>query len=93
VQVILWDPFLHKKIHTIPTGHHGNIFSVKVWITYFLCNIYPFDSQGFKKYRYHFSFCKLSVTVLSSIPHIRYMKHSLFGSKAVSDGALVSWNI
>lgn len=29
VQVILWDPFLHKKIHTIQTGHHGNIFSVK----------------------------------------------------------------
>lgn len=29
VQVILWDPFLHKKIHTIATGHHGNIFSVK----------------------------------------------------------------
>ncbi|XP_021913240.1 WD and tetratricopeptide repeats protein 1 [Zootermopsis nevadensis] len=29
VQVILWDPFLYRKIHTIPTGHHGNIFSVK----------------------------------------------------------------
>ncbi|GFG32356.1 hypothetical protein Cfor_10916 [Coptotermes formosanus] len=29
VQVILWDPFLHRKIHSIATGHHGNIFSVK----------------------------------------------------------------
>ncbi|XP_066994576.2 WD and tetratricopeptide repeats protein 1 [Anabrus simplex] len=29
VQVILWDPFLHKKLHTVQTDHHGNIFSVK----------------------------------------------------------------
>ncbi|GLG95424.1 Protein will die slowly, partial [Gryllus bimaculatus] len=29
VQVILWDPFLHKEMHTVQTGHHGNIFSVK----------------------------------------------------------------
>ncbi|KAL1131225.1 hypothetical protein AAG570_010843 [Ranatra chinensis] len=28
-QVILWDPFLYKKLHTVQTGHHGNIFSVK----------------------------------------------------------------
>lgn len=28
-QVILWDPFQYKKIQTIQTGHHGNIFSVK----------------------------------------------------------------
>ncbi|XP_046399120.1 WD and tetratricopeptide repeats protein 1-like [Ischnura elegans] len=29
VLVILWDPFRYKKIHTISTGHLGNIFSVK----------------------------------------------------------------
>nr|CAD7571785.1 unnamed protein product [Timema californicum] len=29
VQVILWDPLLHRKIHAIQTGHQGNIFSVK----------------------------------------------------------------
>ncbi|CAH1402550.1 unnamed protein product [Nezara viridula] len=28
-QVIIWDPFLYKKVQVIPTGHHGNIFSVK----------------------------------------------------------------
>lgn len=28
-QVILWDPFLYKKLQVIPSGHHGNIFSVK----------------------------------------------------------------
>nr|BAN20982.1 WD and tetratricopeptide repeat protein [Riptortus pedestris] len=28
-QVILWDPFLYKNLQVIPTGHHGNIFSVK----------------------------------------------------------------
>ncbi|XP_054271987.1 WD and tetratricopeptide repeats protein 1-like isoform X1 [Macrosteles quadrilineatus] len=28
-QVILWDPFRHRKIQTIQTIHHGNIFSVK----------------------------------------------------------------
>ncbi|XP_075228255.1 WD and tetratricopeptide repeats protein 1-like isoform X2 [Lycorma delicatula] len=28
-RVILWDPFHYKQIHTIETGHHGNIFSVK----------------------------------------------------------------
>lgn len=27
--VILWDPFRHKKLHVIPTHHIGNIFSVK----------------------------------------------------------------
>ncbi|KAG8223010.1 hypothetical protein J437_LFUL000718 [Ladona fulva] len=27
--VILWDPFRYKTIHTISTGHLGNIFSVK----------------------------------------------------------------
>lgn len=29
VQVIVWDPFRHKKLATIRTGHSGNIFSVK----------------------------------------------------------------
>lgn len=29
VQVIFWDPFRHKKLHTIQTGHRGNVFSVK----------------------------------------------------------------
>lgn len=29
VQVILWDPFRHRKLSTIETGHHGNIFSIK----------------------------------------------------------------
>ncbi|XP_039288976.1 WD and tetratricopeptide repeats protein 1-like isoform X2 [Nilaparvata lugens] len=28
-QVILWNPFTYKKLQTIETGHHGNIFSVK----------------------------------------------------------------
>lgn len=27
--VILWDPFRHKKVNVIPTPHIGNIFSVK----------------------------------------------------------------
>nr|CAB3267741.1 WD and tetratricopeptide repeats protein 1-like [Phallusia mammillata] len=27
--IILWDPFSHKALNTIQTGHHGNIFSVK----------------------------------------------------------------
>ncbi|KAF6205167.1 hypothetical protein GE061_019334 [Apolygus lucorum] len=27
--VIIWDPFMRKKLTTIQTGHHGNIFSVK----------------------------------------------------------------
>lgn len=30
VQVILWDPFLHRSKTIIRTGHQGNIFSVKV---------------------------------------------------------------
>ncbi len=30
VQVIIWDPFLHKAVTTVRTGHQGNIFSVKV---------------------------------------------------------------
>ncbi len=30
VQVIIWDPFLHKSVTTVRTGHQGNIFSVKV---------------------------------------------------------------
>jgi WD and tetratricopeptide repeat-containing protein 1 len=29
-QVIVWDPFRKKKLTSIQTGHHGNIFSVKV---------------------------------------------------------------
>uniref|UniRef100_T1IVI1 WD and tetratricopeptide repeats protein 1 n=1 Tax=Strigamia maritima TaxID=126957 RepID=T1IVI1_STRMM len=29
VQIILWDPFRHRKLSTIQTGHHGNIFSIK----------------------------------------------------------------
>lgn len=29
VQIILWDPFHHKKLQTLQSGHHGNIFSVK----------------------------------------------------------------
>ncbi|KAF8785368.1 WD and tetratricopeptide repeats protein 1 like protein [Argiope bruennichi] len=29
LQILLWDPFLHKKLHSIPSGHHGNLFSVK----------------------------------------------------------------
>nr|XP_023026406.1 WD and tetratricopeptide repeats protein 1-like [Leptinotarsa decemlineata] len=27
--IILWDPFRHKKLQVIPTNHIGNIFSVK----------------------------------------------------------------
>lgn len=27
--VIIWDPFRHKSIQSIPTPHIGNIFSVK----------------------------------------------------------------
>ncbi|XP_050678635.1 WD and tetratricopeptide repeats protein 1 isoform X3 [Leptidea sinapis] len=29
LHVILWDPFRHKQLHNITTGHTGNIFSVK----------------------------------------------------------------
>ncbi|CAH2085044.1 unnamed protein product [Euphydryas editha] len=29
LHVILWDPYRHKQIHTLSTGHTGNIFSVK----------------------------------------------------------------
>lgn len=29
VHVVLWDPFRHKKLTTLQTGHHGNIFSIK----------------------------------------------------------------
>ncbi|CAL1298755.1 unnamed protein product [Larinioides sclopetarius] len=29
LHIILWDPFMHKKLHSIPSGHHGNLFSVK----------------------------------------------------------------
>ncbi|XP_028156919.1 WD and tetratricopeptide repeats protein 1 isoform X1 [Ostrinia furnacalis] len=29
LHIILWDPYRHKKIHKITTGHTGNIFSVK----------------------------------------------------------------
>nr|XP_037281191.1 WD and tetratricopeptide repeats protein 1-like [Rhipicephalus microplus]XP_037281192.1 WD and tetratricopeptide repeats protein 1-like [Rhipicephalus microplus] len=29
VQIMLWDPFRHRRLHTIPSGHHGNIFSIK----------------------------------------------------------------
>ena len=34
LQIILWDPFRHKKMCSIDTGHQGNIFSVKVWFVY-----------------------------------------------------------
>lgn len=27
--VIIWDPFTYRRLQTIQTGHHGNIFSVK----------------------------------------------------------------
>ena len=30
VQVIIWDPFRHKSVTSIRTGHQGNIFSAKV---------------------------------------------------------------
>ncbi|XP_037079395.1 WD and tetratricopeptide repeats protein 1-like [Pollicipes pollicipes] len=29
-QVILWEPYHQKLLQTIPTGHNGNIFSVKL---------------------------------------------------------------
>lgn len=29
VQIILWDPFRHRRLHTVQSGHHGNIFSIK----------------------------------------------------------------
>ncbi|UYV69380.1 WDTC1 [Cordylochernes scorpioides] len=29
VQIILWDPFQYRQLHTIQSGHQGNIFSVK----------------------------------------------------------------
>ncbi|CAN7983925.1 unnamed protein product [Ixodes pacificus] len=29
VQIILWDPFRHRRLHTVQSGHHGNVFSVK----------------------------------------------------------------
>lgn len=29
VQVIIWDPFLHRSVAVVRTGHQGNIFSVK----------------------------------------------------------------
>ncbi|XP_049872723.1 WD and tetratricopeptide repeats protein 1 isoform X2 [Pectinophora gossypiella] len=29
LHVILWDPYRYKQLHNIPTGHTGNIFSVK----------------------------------------------------------------
>ena len=29
-QVCLWDPQRERLLHTIPTSHSGNIFSVKV---------------------------------------------------------------
>lgn len=28
--IILWDPFRYEKKLVLHTGHHGNIFSVKV---------------------------------------------------------------
>lgn len=31
--VIVWDPFRHKKLATLETPHQGNIFSVKVSVT------------------------------------------------------------
>lgn len=30
LDIILWNPFLKRKIVKIETGHQGNIFSVKV---------------------------------------------------------------
>lgn len=30
LHIILWNPFLKRKIASIDTGHQGNIFSVKV---------------------------------------------------------------
>ena len=32
VTAILWDPYQHKAMATMQTGHTGNIFSVKVRI-------------------------------------------------------------
>lgn len=29
LHIIIWDPFRRKKLHSILTGHHGNIFSAK----------------------------------------------------------------
>lgn len=29
VQIMLWDPYKHKRLHAYTTGHHGNIFTVK----------------------------------------------------------------
>ncbi|GIY84486.1 WD and tetratricopeptide repeats protein 1 [Caerostris extrusa] len=29
LHIVLWDPFKHKKLCSIQSGHHGNIFSVK----------------------------------------------------------------
>ncbi|XP_071955811.1 WD and tetratricopeptide repeats protein 1-like [Antedon mediterranea] len=29
LETIIWNPFIHKKLVTIKTGHHGNIFSIK----------------------------------------------------------------
>lgn len=29
VQIIVWDPFRHKKLKSLQSGHQGNIFSVK----------------------------------------------------------------
>ncbi|KAK6170193.1 hypothetical protein SNE40_018646 [Patella caerulea] len=29
VQIILWDPFSHKQLSSLRTGHQGNIFAVK----------------------------------------------------------------
>lgn len=35
LNIILWSPFLEKQFHTIQSGHHGNIFSVKVSVPLF----------------------------------------------------------
>lgn len=32
--IILWDAFNHRKLLSHPTGHMGNIFSVKVVFLY-----------------------------------------------------------
>ncbi|CAG2161831.1 unnamed protein product [Oppiella nova] len=29
VQIIIWDPFRHRRVHSLQSGHQGNIFSVK----------------------------------------------------------------
>ena len=37
LSAIIWDPFLRKTVVQMPTGHTGNIFSVKVSVHYVIC--------------------------------------------------------